>query len=75
MTEPTPIANILDADSCPRPTAILAALIDEPSLRSVSTVHLQRPALRAPGWIRTTAPTPLARRVGRMLCNAYGLEA
>ena len=62
MTKPARIAKILYADSCATRAATLAALIDDPSLCSLPADRVHR-------------PTPLARRVGRMLCSAYGLEA
>lgn len=62
MTKPARIAKIPCANGCPTPATILAALIDDPSLCVLAADRLHR-------------PTPLARRVGRMLCSAYGLEA
>lgn len=62
MTEPACIAKILCTNGCPTPATTLAALIDDPSLCSLPADRVHR-------------PTPLARRVGRMPCSAYGLEA
>lgn len=75
MTEPARIAEILYADSFATPAAILVALIDDPSLRVLPPDRAHLGTLRALGCLGNTAPTPLGRRVGLILCNAYGLEA